>query len=139
MSEKLSLWFWEDQKTMREPKVFMKDVIVDRKSKYSVTAWLVRSQEEVENFIKELLCDNYFQKATHNSFAYRVQLENGAILESRQDDWESWAGNCILRELQRENIIDSIIIVTRYFGWVHLQNDRFKHVIDATKMILEKL
>jgi putative IMPACT (imprinted ancient) family translation regulator len=46
---------------------------------------------------------------------------------------------CILREMRRANAVNILIIVTRYFGGVHLQTDRFRHVIDATKSILEKM
>jgi hypothetical protein len=31
--------------------------------------------------MKELLKDDYFKKATHNSYAYRIKMENSSILE----------------------------------------------------------
>jgi putative IMPACT (imprinted ancient) family translation regulator len=43
-----------------------------------------------------------------------------------------------LRELQRAEAINTIIVVTRYFGGVHLQADRFKNVIEATKIMLDE-
>jgi putative IMPACT (imprinted ancient) family translation regulator len=66
-----------------------------------------------------------------------LQLENGSILEGKNDDWETGAWNCILRELQRENMVNIIVVVTRYFWWIHLNTDRFKNVINATKEILK--
>jgi putative IMPACT (imprinted ancient) family translation regulator len=45
---------------------------------------------------------------------------------------------CILRELQRENAVWIMIVVTRYFGWIQLHSDRFKNVIDACKLFFEK-
>jgi putative IMPACT (imprinted ancient) family translation regulator len=45
---------------------------------------------------------------------------------------------CILRELQRENAINIMLIVTRYFGGIQLHTDRFKNVIDACKIFFEK-
>ncbi len=137
MSQKLSLDFWESQSLDFEKKI-MKNIIIDRKSKYTVVGWQVFSEADVQSFLKDLLRDSYFRKATHNSYAYRIRSENGSILESKNDDGESWAGNCILRELQRENMVNSLIIVTRYFGWIHLQSDRFKNVINATKLFLEE-
>lgn len=116
----------------------IKDVIVDRKSKYTVLGKKVDSKEKVDEFIKELLKDDYYRKATHNSYAFRVKLENWAILEQKNDDWETWAGMCILRELQRENATNLLLIVTRYFWWIKLQSDRFKHVINACKIFFEK-
>ena len=138
MSQKISLNFWENKKIPFEQKV-LKNIIVDRKSKYTATWGCITSEEWAKEFLKELLRDNYFRKATHNSYAYRIESENGSIIEVKNDDGESWAGNCILRELQRENIVNGIVIVTRYFGWIHLQSDRFKHVINATKIFLEDM
>jgi putative IMPACT (imprinted ancient) family translation regulator len=82
------------------------------------------------------LRDKYFRSATHNSYAYRVKLENGSILEWKNDDWEEWAWMCILRELQRENSINIIVVVTRFFWWTLLYADRFKNVIEGTKLML---
>jgi putative IMPACT (imprinted ancient) family translation regulator len=82
--------------------------------------------------------DDYYRKATHNSYAYRLKLDNWSVLEWKNDDGETWAGMCILRELQRENAIDLLLIVTRYFWWIKLQSDRFKNVINACKMFFEK-
>lgn len=116
----------------------MQNVIVDRKSKYTVVAWLIESKEEIKIFLKEILRDKYFQKSTHNTYAYRIKQENWSILEWKNDDSETWAWNCILRELQRAEVVNLIVIVTRYFWWIKLQSDRFKNVIDATKIILNE-
>jgi putative IMPACT (imprinted ancient) family translation regulator len=116
----------------------MQNVIVDRKSKYTVVAGLVESKEEIKPFIWELNRDKYFQKSTHNTYAYRIKLENGSVLEWKNDDGEAGAWNCILRELQRAEAINTIVVVTRYFWGIHLQADRFKNVIESTKIILEE-
>lgn len=136
MSVNLSLDFWSIEPVFKRK--IIKNVIVDRKSKYSVVLWFVESKTEVDKFMKELLTDKYFQKSTHNTYAFRVKLNNWTILEWKNDDWEVWAWNCILRELQRENFINTIIVVTRYFWWIHLNTDRFKNVIEATKIILNE-
>jgi putative IMPACT (imprinted ancient) family translation regulator len=85
------------------------------------------------------LKDKYFQEADHNSYAYRIKLENGSILEWKNDDWENWAWLCILRELQRETMINTIVIVTRIFWGTLLYADRFKNVIEATKIMLREI
>ena len=115
----------------------LQNVIIDRKSKYTTVYFYVTKKEDIKNFLSELLKDKYFAKATHNTYAYRILQENWSILEGKNDDWETGAGNCILRELQRENMVNSMVVVTRYFGWIHLQADRFKNVINATKEILK--
>jgi len=115
----------------------LQNIIIDRKSKYTVVWWYVDQKENIKKFMWDLLVDKYFKKATHNSYAYRIFLENWSILEWKNDDWETWAWNCILRELQRENMVNTIVVVTRYFWWIHLNADRFKNVINATKEILK--
>ena len=111
--------------------------VIDRKSKYTTVWWFIRTKEELKPFVKDLLADKYFAKATHNTYSYRILLENWSILEWKNDDWETAAWNCILRELQRENMINVIVVVTRYFWWIQLHADRFKNVIKATKNILK--
>ena len=136
MTNKLSLDFWGKQPDFRRK--ILQNVIVDRRSKYTVVWGYVETKQEVADFVKELLKDKYFQKSSHNTYAYRVKLENWTILESRNDDWETWAGNCILRELQRAEATNTIVVVTRYFWWIQLHADRFKNVIDATKIFLNE-
>lgn len=135
MTNKLSLDFWWITPPFRRK--IMQNVIVDRKSKYTVVGGFVESKEEIKPFIWELNRDKYFQKSTHNTYAYRIKLENWSILEGKNDDGETGAWNCILRELQRAEAINTIVVVTRYFGWIHLQADRFKNVIESTKILLE--
>jgi len=137
MENKLSLDFGSNQPKFRRK--IMQNIIVDRKSKYTAVAGFVESKEDVKKFMSELLRDKYFQKSTHNTYAFRVTLDNGSVLESKNDDGETWAGNCILRELQRSEFTNTLVVVTRYFGWVHLQADRFKNVIEATKIILDEI
>lgn len=137
MENKLSLDFGSNQPKFRRK--IMQNIIVDRKSKYTAVAGFVESKEDVKKFMSELLRDKYFQKSTHNTYAFRVTLDNGCVLESKNDDGETWAGNCILRELQRSEFTNTLVVVTRYFGWVHLQADRFKNVIEATKIILDEI
>lgn len=115
-----------------------RDVIIDRKSHYTVTGVFVTSREEVDIYMKQLLRDPYFRKATHNSYAYRLVTAESMVLESKNDDGETGAGMCILRELHRKDAQNLLLIVTRYFGGVHLQADRYKHVIDACKIFFEQ-
>jgi len=138
MTTKLSLNLWDSKKPDFRRKI-IQNVIIDRGSKYTVVWGFVKDKKEVEAFIKEILKDKYFRKATHNTYAFRIEQENWSILESKNDDWETWAGNCVLRELQRENALNIVLVVTRYFGWVKLQADRFKNVINASKIFLKEM
>jgi putative IMPACT (imprinted ancient) family translation regulator len=45
----------------------------------------------------------------------------------------------ILRIMQKENLTNAIICVTRWFGGIKLMGDRFKHIQDATKHAITKI
>jgi putative IMPACT (imprinted ancient) family translation regulator len=128
-----------DEFTIGDKTIVYKDIIIDRKSKYTVVWTSIKSKEDADKFMKNLVTDDYYRKATHNTYAFRVKLENWSILEWKNDDWETWAGMCILRELQRENAIDLLLVVTRYFWGIKLQSDRYKHVINSCKIFFEKI
>jgi len=97
------------------------------------------NKKDIDMFIKKLTREKYFAKATHNSYAYRFRDTSGIIIEGKNDDGETGAGMCILRELQRMDYINGIIVVTRYFGGIHLGADRFKNIINASKNILKQI
>lgn len=133
MQTGISLW---GEKCFSET-VFLKNIIVDRGSKYSVLWTVVMTDQEIKEKMEKLKLEKYFSKASHNSYGYRIQGEYG-VIEGKNDDGETGAGNCILRELQRENYINSLVVVTRYFWGIHLQADRFKNIVNACKIVLEK-
>jgi len=123
----------------RLPKDFilLENVIIDRGSKYSVSGGKVLNREEIKAFLTKLKTPKKYAKATHHSWAARLSRD-GKIWETKQDDGETGAGAVILRIMQKQNYVNSIVVVTRWFGGTHLGTDRYKHVQDATKLILEK-
>ena len=139
MPDKVSLFTPDNSFEPDFSYISFKHVLVDRKSKYTITWWKIISKEQVKQFMKELTKEKVFKKATHNTYARRIQLEDWGIVEWKNDDWETWAWNCILRELQRKNAVNMILVVTRYYGGVHLHADRFKNVMQASKMFFEKI
>lgn len=118
--------------------VLHEKIISDRGSQYSVSYGRVTNKAEIKTFLKTLKQNKKYAKATHNSWAVRIS-HNGAIFESKSDDGETGAGMVILRVMQKQNISNCIICVTRWFGGVKLMGDRFKHVQDATTFASEHL
>jgi len=93
-------------------------------------------QRSAKLFFHELKKEKFHAKATHNSYARRCEREDGFIAEGYFDDGEKWAGKIILREMQKANLLNGIVVVVRYYGGVKLEWDRFRHVVDASKMII---
>ncbi len=141
-----SLFTWFEEKRFDRDHVFMTNVISDRGSKYSVSWGIVIGdktsiKQRLDDYLFQLPSGSqrkYFLKATHNTYAYRIYDADWSLIEGKNDDGEIWAGQCILNVLQRENIVDGIVVVTRYFWWVQLHGDRFRHVIDASKRFVEE-
>lgn len=123
---------FNDNKEPAETFLLFEKIIEDRGSKYSVSIGRVTGKDDIKTFLAKLKSDKKYAKATHNSWATRISHE-GTIFEGKNDDDEAGAGMVILRILQKENISNCIICVTRWFGGIKLMGDRFKHVQDATK------
>lgn len=113
-------------------------IIEDRGSRYSVSYGRVQSRQEIKDFLARLKRNKTYANATHNSWAARISHE-GVIYETKSDDGEVGAGMVILRIMQKEEVCDCVICVTRWFGGTKLMNDRFKHLQDATKYAIQKI
>jgi putative IMPACT (imprinted ancient) family translation regulator len=110
------------------------DVVRDRGSRYAVSGGAVQTRSDAADFIAELKRVKKFAKATHHSWA--AILGGEAV---RHDDGEAGAGDVILRMIQREGLENHIIVVTRWYGGVHLGGDRFAHIVTAVRAYLGAL
>lgn len=93
--------------------------VIEKKSKFIGNLIYVTSKEEAEDRIKEIK-KKYFD-ARHNCIAYRV-MEEGTVVEKASDDGEpsGTAGAPMLNILQKNNLCNVLIVVTRYFGGILL-------------------
>ena len=113
----------------------IENVVSDRGSKYAVSGGAVTSRTEAAAFVKNLTRKKKYAKATHNTWG--VILPDGE--QVKNDDGESGAGMVILRMLEREELQGQIVVVTRWYGGVHLGGDRFRHVQTCVRAYLEAL
>ncbi|MDC1454830.1 YigZ family protein [Amylibacter sp.] len=113
----------------------IQNVLTDKGSKYSVSGGLAYSKLQARDFIKDLKRNKKFSKATHNTWG--LILSDG--IELKDDDGEGGAGNIILRILNSAKLYNHIIVVSRWYGGVHLGGDRFRHVKTCTKIYLNDM
>ena len=116
--------------------------IVEKKSKFIANIFYVESQEEANKCIEEIR-KKYFD-ARHNCFAYSILAEEG-IVNRFSDDGEpsGTAGSPMLNILNSNNITNTLVIVTRYFGGILLgtgglvraYSDAAKKAIDSTDLV----
>ena len=112
--------------------------IVEKKSKFIANLIHVESVEEAENRIKDI--KKKYHDARHNCIAYRV-AENGQIIEKSSDDGEpsGTAGGPMLNILQKNNLCNLVVIVTRYFGGILLGTGGLVRAYsEATQQAIEK-
>ena len=112
--------------------------IVEKKSKFIANLFHVESVEEAENRIKDI--KKKYHDARHNCIAYRV-AENGQIIEKSSDDGEpsGTAGGPMLNILQKNNLCNLVIVVTRYFGGILLgTGGSVRAYSEVTQQAIEK-
>ena len=113
----------------------IENVVSDRGSKYAVSGGQATDKSEALAFVKHLKRKKKYAKATHNSWA--VILPDGTPIKN--DDGESGAGMLILRMLERAELKGQVVVVTRWYGGVHLGGDRFRHVQTCVRSYLAAL
>ncbi len=109
-------------------------ILTDRGSRYAVSGATVQDRAEIMAVLGSLKGDRAYAKATHNSWA--AILPTGGL---KADDGESGAGMVILRMLERADLSNHVIIVTRWYGGKKLGGDRFRRVQDCVRAYLEAM
>lgn len=88
--------------------------IVEKKSRFIAHIYKIQSQEEAEAYLNEAK-KNYWN-ATHNCYAYQLGERNEIQRFSDDGEPQGTAGKPILDVLRGQDIKNTLIIVTRYFG-----------------------
>lgn len=103
-------------KTIKEN---MQTEIVEKKSRFIVNVFHIETEAQAEQILKEIR--KKYHDAKHNCYAYRI-IQEGQIVERSSDDEEpsKTAGIPILNVIQKVDLYQILIIVTRYFGGILL-------------------
>ena len=88
----------------------------------------ISCMEHIHWILAELLFNNKkVAKATHNMFAYRF-YSNDILVSDNDDDGEKGSGSKLASLLELANVDNVIVVVSRWFGGVHLGPARFKWI-----------
>ena len=130
-------------KTIENKSVFGE--IVEKKSKFIANVFRVESVREAEELIKSVKKEHY--NAKHNCFAYLI-YESNNIVKKCSDDGEpsGTAGVPLLEILEKEQIYNVLVVVTRYFGGVLLgtgglvraYSDSLKKALENTRYVIQE-
>ncbi len=85
--------------------------------------------------IHAIFTDHRVARATHNIYAYRIKLGE-RLVEHYEDDGEYGAGRRLLELLRKEDVMNNLICITRWYGGKHLGPARFDMLVDNTKKII---
>ena len=120
--------------------IFHGEPVVDRRSVFQAHACLVSSVEEVKEFVNLLKNNKKIATATHNIVAYRLSGgPHGSCVQDCDDDGETHAGGRLLHLLQILDVKDVVVVVSRWFGGIQLGPDRFKHINNVARNLLNQL
>ncbi|KAF8699414.1 hypothetical protein AX14_000971 [Amanita brunnescens Koide BX004] len=117
--------------------IHVAEPIVDRKSVFVGRACRITDSNQVPQILSVLRADRRIARAAHPTiWAYRCQAGN-TLYQDNDDDGETAAGGRLAHLLQILELDDILVVVTRYFGGVHLGPDRFKHINNAARNALD--
>lgn len=126
------------------PDWILSDVVNEKKSVFVGRVARVTSLEQAQGYLDYLLAtEKKVAAATHNISAWRIREQKPAaggaagkgestemIVQDCDDDGETAAGGRLLHLMQLMDVWDVVVVVTRWYGGIHLGPDRFR-IINA--------
>ena len=88
--------------------------IIEKKSRFIATVRLVKTEEEALSFIEEMR--KKYWNATHNCYAYVIGERKETMRCSVDGEPSGTAGKPMLDVLLGEDLYNTAVVVTRYFG-----------------------
>lgn len=120
------------------PAITTGNTIEDRRSVFQGHTANVRSTDEVKLVLAKLYENKKIAHASHNIYAYRIYCDDKqSWLCDCDDDGEDAAGGRLLHLLEILDAVDTLVVVSRWYGGTHLGPDRFKHINNAARQVLE--
>jgi len=113
--------------------------IIEKKSKFIAQVFYIDSKKEAEKIISEV--EKKYYDARHNCYAYSVYDENkNEIYTKSSDDGEpsGTAGLPMLSVINGNNLVNVLLVVTRYFGGILLGTGGLVRAYkEATEKVIE--
>ncbi|KAL2126405.1 hypothetical protein VTI74DRAFT_971 [Chaetomium olivicolor] len=94
--------------------------------------------------VQSLLNDiPHLKTATHNAWAYRIRppqesSTTARIREESFDDGETGCGDLMLRVMRESNSVDTLVVLTRWFGGTLLGPDRWRLMRNCVAAVLSE-
>jgi hypothetical protein len=112
--------------------------VTSKKSIFVARSITVTSPSQARSELQKLMASNAeLRDASHNITAWRVSGDHG-IIEDSNDDGESGGGRHILGLMQADNIINVLLVVTRWYGGIMLGPDRWRIMSQVSRDALSQ-
>jgi putative IMPACT (imprinted ancient) family translation regulator len=111
--------------------------ITEKKSVFLARVAPVSSPAQAKQYVAHLLAtDKKASRATHNMTAWRIKGANDTSYQDCDDDGETAAGGRMLHLMQLMDVWNVMVVVTRWYGGIHLGPDRFRLINTAAREAL---
>lgn len=122
------------------PEIHHGESFVDRKSVFQGHIASISHTKQVKLVLDSLCQSKKIAAATHNIYAYRISSKDkqDVFYQGCEDDGETQAGSRMLHLMQIVDACNVIVVVTRWYGGVHLGPDRFKHINNCARQLLDE-
>lgn len=122
------------------PEIHHGKSFVDRKSVFQGHIASISHTKQVKLVLDSLCQSKKIAAATHNIYAYRISSKDkqDVFYQGCEDDGETQAGSRMLHLMQIVDACNVIVVVTRWYGGVHLGPDRFKHINNCARQLLDE-
>jgi len=112
--------------------------ITSKKSTFVARSITVKSLSEARLALQKLMASNgELRDASHNITAWRVSGNHG-IIEDSNDDGEAGGGRHILGLMQADNVVNVLLVVTRWYGGIMLGTDRWRIMSQVSRDALSQ-
>lgn len=119
------------------PSIIHGEPITVKRSTFQAHLSPIVSTHQVSLILEKLKLDKKIAGATHNMYAYRIYNEaNKSYIHDCDDDGETHAGSRLLHLLEIVDARNVLIVVSRWYGGVHLGPDRFRQISNCARNIL---
>ncbi|CAO1638416.1 unnamed protein product [Sympodiomycopsis kandeliae] len=123
---------------LRSKSWYTTEAVVEKKSTFVGHAIRLDSSEEVPYLLNSLL-EKYpkMLKATHPFMRAYVCSNNKVVERDNDDNGETAAGGRLAHLLEMLHVTNALVVVTRWYGGIHLGSDRFKLINRVAREALQ--
>lgn len=108
------------------------ETLSDRRSVFQAHLVSTTNVNEIPLLLRALKSDRKIAAAAHNIWSYRV----GTQYSDNDDDGETAAGKRLALLLTHSNATNVFVVVTRWYGGIHLGPDRFRHINNVARLLM---